>query len=73
MKLRGPGDFFGRRQHGLPQLGIADLAGDMRVLKEAQNAAEELLRADPGLTEPEHTRLLARVKKLFSEQGDVFN
>ena len=73
LRLRGPGDFFGSRQHGLPQLGIADLAGDMRVLKEAQRAAEELLRADPGLTEPEHARLLERVKKLFSEQGDVFN
>lgn len=73
LRLRGPGDFFGSRQHGLPQLGIADLAGDMRVLKEAQNAAGELLRADPGLTLPEHARLLARVKKLFSEQGDVFN
>ena len=73
LRLRGPGDFFGSRQHGLPQLGIADLAGDMRVLKEAQNAAEELLRADPGLTLPGHARLLERVKKLFSEQGDVFN
>ena len=73
LRLRGPGDFFGSRQHGLPQLGIADLAGDMRVLKEAQTAAEELLRADPGLTEPEHAGLLARVKRLFAEQGDVFN
>ena len=73
LRLRGPGDFFGSRQHGLPQLGIADLAGDMRVLKEAQSAAEELLRADPGLTFPGHARLLERVKKLFSEQGDVFN
>ena len=33
LKLRGPGDFFGRRQHGLPQLKLADLAGDMRLLK----------------------------------------
>ena len=73
LRLRGPGDFFGSRQHGLPQLGIADLAGDMRVLKEAQSAAEELLWADPGLAMPEHARLLARVKQLFSEQGDVFN
>ena len=73
LRLRGPGDFFGSRQHGLPQLGIADLAGDMRVLKEAQTAAEELLRSDPGLTLPEHTGLLGRVKRLFAEQGDVFN
>ena len=73
LRLRGPGDFFGSRQHGLPQLGIADLAGDMRVLKQAQSAAEELLRADPGLTRPEHQGLLRRVKGLFAQQGDVFN
>ena len=73
LRLRGPGDFFGSRQHGLPQMGIADLAGDMRVLKEAQNAAEELLQGDPGLKQPEHAPLLHRVKKLFAEQGDVFN
>ena len=73
LRLRGPGDFFGSRQHGLPQMGIADLAGDMRVLKEAQNAAEELLQADPGLKQPEHAPLLHRVKTLFAEQGDVFN
>ena len=43
------------------------------MLKEAQTAAEELLRSDPGLTLPEHTGLLGRVKRLFAEQGDVFN
>ena len=73
LRLRGPGDFFGSRQHGLPQLSIADLAGDMRVLKEAQTAAEELLRADPGLTRPEHAKLLAKVRGLFSDHGDMFN
>lgn len=73
LRLRGPGDFFGSRQHGLPQLAIADLAGDMRVLKEAQNAAEELLACDPGLTAPEHALLLERVRKLFADHGDMFN
>ena len=73
LRLRGPGDFFGSRQHGLPQLGIADLAGDMRVLKEAQGAAEELLAADPELCRPEHRPLLERVRQLFSQQGDMFN
>ena len=73
LKLRGPGDFFGQRQHGLPQLSIADLAGDMRVLKQAQQAAEELLAADPGLTRPEHAPLLERVRRLFAEHGEMFN
>ena len=73
LRLRGPGDFFGSRQHGLPQLSIADLTGDMRVLKEAQGAAAELLQADPELTKPEHAGLLERVRKLFADYGDMFN
>ena len=73
LRLRGPGDFFGRRQHGLPQLRVADLAGDMRVLKEAQQAARALLEADPGLRRPEHAPLLGRVRKLFADHGDMFN
>ena len=73
LKLRGPGDFFGSRQHGLPQLHIADLAGDVRVLKEAQQAAHDLLEADPGLTRPKHRPLLERVKQMFSDNPDIFN
>ena len=73
LKLRGPGDFFGQRQHGLPQLRIADLAGDMRVLKEAQLAAQELLERDPGLKLPEHAPLLKQVHRLFEQHGDMFN
>lgn len=73
LKLRGPGDFFGARQHGLPQLHIADLAGDVRVLKEAQQAAETLLKTDPGLSETEHQPLLNRVRRLFSDHPDIFN
>ena len=73
LRLRGPGDFFGHRQHGLPQLHIADLAGDMGLLKEAQAAAEELLAADPGLRAPEHRPLLERVREMFSAEADIFN
>ena len=73
LKLRGPGDFFGSRQHGLPQLHIADLAGDVRVLKEARQAAHDLLEADPGLTRPRHRPLLERVKQMFSDNPDIFN
>ena len=49
LKLRGPGDFFGNRQHGLPELRIADLASSLDTLKWAQEEAEKLLRIDPGL------------------------
>ncbi len=49
LRLRGPGDFFGRRQSGLPGFAIADLASDMNVLEAAQQSAQQLLREDPHL------------------------
>lgn len=73
LELRGPGDFFGRRQHGLPTLRAADLAGDTRVLKEVQQAAMELLDADPGLEWPENRPLMEKVRRLFAEEGEIFN
>lgn len=73
LELRGPGDFFGQRQHGLPAMKAVDLAGDTRVLKQAQDAAGSLLKADPGLVQPEHRELMAAVRRLFAEDGDIFN
>ena len=73
LKLRGPGDFFGNRQHGLPQLHIADLAGDMRLLSQAQEAAKAMLRRDPDLNRPEHRMVRKRVQDLFAQQADIFN
>ncbi len=49
LKLRGPGDFFGARQHGLPDLKIADMAADMEILKQTQQLANRLLDKDVGL------------------------
>ena len=73
LKLRGPGDFFGRRQHGLPALRMADLNTDTRVLKEARDAAVALLSADPDLSRPEHRPLQEKVRRLFEENPDMFN
>ena len=73
LKLRGPGDFFGKRQHGLPQMRIADLAGDTRLLKEAQEAAQALLAEDPALAQPEHQPLKEQIRRLFTEHADIFN
>ena len=73
LKLRGPGDFFGNRQHGLPQLRIADLAGDMRLLSQAQEAARTVLARDPDLSLPEHRPVRERIHTLFAEQADIFN
>ena len=54
LQLRGPGEFFGIRQHGLPELKIADLYRDMPILKEAQSAAAALLQKDRLLEAEEH-------------------
>ena len=69
LRLRGPGDFFGEKQHGLPDLKIANMAEDMEVLKEAQSAARHVLSCDPKLEQPEHRGLKGQVKRLFSVFG----
>ena len=73
LKLRGPGDFFGSRQHGLPQLALADLSGDMRLLQQAQQSARQLLQQDPTLSQPENRPVLDRVRQMFADTPDIFN
>ena len=70
LKLRGPGDFFGSRQHGLPQLSIADMAQDITLLKLAQQEARHLLHEDPELEQPEHRGLRAETRMLFEKVGE---
>ncbi len=65
LKLRGPGDFFGSRQHGLPEMRIADLCTDTNLLKDAQTAAEKVLEADPRLVSEENSELSKRLEYLF--------
>ncbi len=71
LRLRGPGDFFGSRQHGLPVLHIADLSVDTRALSVAQQEARDILRDDPQLSLPEHRGLAYQVRRLF-EASDTF-
>lgn len=71
LRLRGPGDFFGLRQHGLPGLRIADLGCDAALLKEAQSAADALLAEDPKLSACPATA--ARVAELFAQNAETLN
>jgi ATP-dependent DNA helicase RecG len=63
LRLRGPGDFFGSRQHGMPEMKIASLADSLDVLSAAQDEAQKLLETDPELKK--YPELEKRVKKLF--------
>ena len=71
LRLRGPGDFFGVRQHGLPGLRIADIGCDTKLLREAQEAAEALLVQDPDLTR--HPATAQRVAELFTQDANTLN
>ena len=73
LRLRGPGDFFGSRQHGLPEMHAADLSADMRVLKQAQLEAQAAIQADPALERPENAPLRERIHTLFELHADSFN
>ena len=69
LETRGPGDFFGSRQHGLPTLQVADLMNDTRTLHAAQSEAAALLAADPLLERPEHALLARQVEQMFDQAG----
>ncbi len=72
LKLRGPGDFFGSRQHGLPQLNIADLT-DFSSLSESSLAAMDILNFSPDLSAPELKGLKGNIKRLFKTTGTQMN
>ncbi len=71
LRLRGPGDFFGQRQHGLPGLRVADIGCDALLLREAQEAADALLARDPELRGCPATA--ERMAELFTEAADTLN
>ena len=73
LRMRGPGDFFGSRQHGLPELHIADLGADMDVLSRARDAAEALLKSDPGLRRPENASIRKRAEALIRQSAGTLN
>jgi len=70
LEIRGPGEFLGRRQSGLPELKLASLS-DMDMLKMARTEAETIFAADPELMQPEHAQLRQRVADFWESVGDV--
>ncbi len=67
LELRGPGEFFGTRQHGMPDLKVANPVADLPILERARADAMSLITGDPGLKAPEHRHLRAAVKERLGE------
>ena len=70
LQLRGPGDFFGVRQSGLPDLKLAQLS-DLRTLEVAREEATRVLEQDPDLSQPEHVALARKARQFWQGEGDV--
>ena len=71
LKMRGPGDFFGKRQHGLPRLALADILSDTRLLFQAQKSAAGIIADDRSLSKPENARLRRQVETMFVKNYGV--
>jgi ATP-dependent DNA helicase RecG len=67
LELRGPGDFFGTRQSGMPEFRVASIVGDGVLLAQAREDAFELVRTDPRLQEPPHRILAEQLRSRFHE------
>ena len=67
LKIRGPGDFFGERQHGLPEMHIADLGVNVNILQQARDEASFLLEKDPELKKEENRALREQVGFLLEK------
>ena len=69
LELRGPGNFFGRQQHGLPPLKVSDIADDAEVLFEVDELSQRLLRDDPQLSKEQNSGLRSNVERLFGQNS----
>ena len=70
LELRGPGEFFGTRQHGLPELKVANLFTDMEILKLAQKEGINIINQDPNLSKEKYRELKNQIQKMFSNSEE---
>lgn len=70
LELRGPGEFFGTKQHGIPELKVANLINDMAILKVVQKEAKNIINMDQELKLKKHEKLRERIEKMFISQGE---
>lgn len=70
LELRGPGEFFGTKQHGIPELRIANLINDMSILNVVQKEGREILNSDPYLELEKHKKLKEEIDKMFKTRAE---
>ena len=71
LELRGPGEFFGTRQHGIPEFKVANLFTDIPILKVAQDIAKEIIEKDPKLENTENALIVSKIDKLFENKISI--
>src|SRR5262249_49743720 len=71
LSIRGPGEFFGTRQSGLPELRVANILRDAKVLEEARESAFKLIQQDPDLSGPDHQGLKASVIRKWQDRLEM--
>ncbi|MDP2497017.1 MAG: ATP-dependent DNA helicase RecG [Candidatus Palauibacterales bacterium] len=72
LRLRGQGDFFGREQHGVPELKFAELERDDDLLRHARERARRIVREDPGLSSPEHRELGRELVERYGDREELY-
>lgn len=71
LELRGPGDFFGTLQHGVPEFKVANLYTDIKIMKKAQEAVKEIMTTDPLLEKDENLKIKEKVDILFNKKLEI--
>lgn len=73
LEIRGPGEFFGTRQSGLPDLNIANLIRDVELLEYAREEAFSIIREDPALTLPQHSTVKNALEQRWKKSLDLIS
>ena len=71
LELRGSGEFFGTKQHGLPEFKIANLFEDIDILKKVQNVAIKIMNDDPNLTKEKNLELKKQIENKFKDRIEI--
>lgn len=71
LELRGSGEFFGTKQHGLPEFKIANLFEDIEILKDVQKVAAKIIEEDPELSKQKNKKLKLQIDNIFKEKIEI--